>query len=101
MEGSAIQSLEEVDKPGVRIAAIPGAAWRLWLDANIKEAEVKTLDRAVYESKEEMEKLFAAGEVDVMAGLRSGGRAHPRRALHVRAAGGGLPLGQAGRGGVP
>ena len=136
--------LSEVDKPGVKIAAIDGAAWALWLDANIQHAEVrgrsvqwpgsrahsavelfssflllrvsippvrwlcglhekmkarfkrqnatrsailrtakrwqplrrsrsrevKKIDRAVYEGSG-VAKLFASGDVDVMAGLRA------------------------------
>lgn len=95
-DASPITALEEVDQPGVKIAAIDGAAWALWLDANIKNAEVKKVDRAVYEGAG-VAKLFASGEVDVMAGLRSnllpvgkmgppGGRALPGSFFSVQQA---------------
>jgi len=63
--GSTIQSMEDVDKPGVKIAVTGRAAYGLWLQNNIKHAELiktDTLDSA-YER-------FVADKLDVLAGLR-------------------------------
>ena len=38
--GSPITSLAEVDRPGVRIATSAGAAYTLWLERNIKQAQL-------------------------------------------------------------
>ena len=63
--GSPIQSIEDVDKPGVRIAVSARSAYDLWLDRNIKQAE---LCRA--EGIEASFQLFVDQEMDVLAGLR-------------------------------
>lgn len=63
--GSAIGSIAEVDRPGVRIAVTGRAAYGLWLERNIRHAELvrtDTLDSA-YE-------VFVAEGLDVLAGLR-------------------------------
>jgi polar amino acid transport system substrate-binding protein len=63
--GSRLQSIGDVDKPGVRIAVTGRSAYGLWLDRNIKQAELlksATLDSA-YEQ-------FVAGKLDALAGLR-------------------------------
>lgn len=39
--GSPIQSIEEVDRPGVRISVSARSAYDLWLERNIKQAEIR------------------------------------------------------------
>ena len=63
--GSAIQSIAEVDRPGVRIAVTARAAYDLWLEANIKHA---TLVRA--QGLDGAFELFVNDKLDVLAGLR-------------------------------
>ncbi|HZC17088.1 MAG TPA: transporter substrate-binding domain-containing protein [Caulobacteraceae bacterium] len=65
--GSAIMTIAEVDRPGVRIAALAKAAYDLWLERNIRCA---SLVRAA--SAEAAAKLLADGEADVLAALRPG-----------------------------
>lgn len=63
--GSSIQSIAEVDRPGVRIAVTGRSAYGLWLDRNIEQAELvrsDTLDSA-YEQ-------FVADGLEALAGLR-------------------------------
>jgi polar amino acid transport system substrate-binding protein len=63
--GSAIKTIAEVDRPGVRIAVTGRSAYGLWLDRNIKHAELvrsDTLDSA-YEQ-------FVKDKLDALAGLR-------------------------------
>lgn len=63
--GSAIASLADVDAEGVRIAVTGRAAYGLWLDRNIKKAELvrsATLDDALND--------FLTQKLDVLAGLR-------------------------------
>ena len=63
--GSAIQSIAEVDRPGVRIAVTARAADDLWREANIKHA---TLVRA--QGLDGAFELFVNDKLDVLAGLR-------------------------------
>lgn len=63
--GSPIQRIEDVDKPGVRIAVSARSAYDLWLERNIKNAE---LVRA--EGLDASYDLFVKGGLDVLAGLR-------------------------------
>ena len=65
--GSSITTIEEVDRPGVRIAAPGRSAYGLWLDRNIEHA---TLVRSG--SGPEAFAQFVAKQLDVLAGLRSG-----------------------------
>lgn len=63
--GSPLKTLADVDRPGVRIAVTGRAAYGLWLDRNIKHAELlrsDTLDSA-YEQ-------FVRDKLDALAGLR-------------------------------
>ncbi len=63
--GSPITTLDDVDKPSTRIAVTGRAAYGLWLERNIKHAELiktDTLDSA-YDT-------FVADKLDVLAGLR-------------------------------
>lgn len=65
--GSPIIGLEEVDRPGVRIAVMGGSAFGLWLDRNIKHAELVRAD-----SLGTAAETFARERLDVLAGLRPG-----------------------------
>jgi len=63
--GSPIQSVEEVDRPGIRIAVAARAAYQLWLTDNIKHAELKLatgLDGSF--------NLFVEEGLEAYAGLR-------------------------------
>lgn len=63
--GSPLKTLKDVDQPGVRIAVTGRAAYGLWLDRNIKHAELVrsgTLDSA-YEQ-------FVADKLEALAGLK-------------------------------
>jgi polar amino acid transport system substrate-binding protein len=63
--GSPIKTVAEVDRKGVRIAVTGRSAYGLWLDRNIKEAELirsDTLDSA-YDQ-------FVAEKLEALAGLR-------------------------------
>ena len=63
--GSALKALPDVDRKGVRIAVTGRSAYGLWLDRNIKHAELVrsgTLD-AAYDQ-------FVADKLDALAGLR-------------------------------
>ena len=63
--GSSIQSVEEVDRQGVRISVYGRSAYGLWLSGNIKHAElVKTdgIDRSF--------DAFVDQELEALAGLR-------------------------------
>jgi polar amino acid transport system substrate-binding protein len=63
--GSAIKSIAEVDKPGIRIAVTGRSAYGLWLDRNIKQATLvrsDTLDSALDQ--------FTKEKLDALAGLR-------------------------------
>jgi polar amino acid transport system substrate-binding protein len=63
--GSPLQSIADVDRPGVRIAVTGRSAYGLWLDRNIKHAALvrsDTLDSA-YEQ-------FVRDRLDALAGLR-------------------------------
>jgi len=63
--GSAIQSLADVDQAGVRIASTARAAYDLWLERNIRHAEViraPSIDNA-YE-------IFISMNLDALAGLK-------------------------------
>ncbi|WP_206932672.1 transporter substrate-binding domain-containing protein [Roseococcus thiosulfatophilus] len=63
--GSAITSLDEVDRPGTRIAVAARAAYDLWLERNIRHA---TLVRA--EGLDGAMDLYLRDGLDVLAGLR-------------------------------
>ena len=63
--GSPLQTIADVDAPGVRIAVTARSAYGLWLDRNIRHAELirsPTLDTA-YEQ-------FLRERLDALAGLR-------------------------------
>lgn len=63
--GSPLKTIADVDAPGVRIAVTGRAAYGLWLDRNIKHAELvrsETLDSAYQQ--------FVSDKLDALAGLR-------------------------------
>jgi polar amino acid transport system substrate-binding protein len=63
--GSSLRAVAEVDRAGVRIAVTGRSAYGLWLDRNIKHAQLvrsDTLDSA-YDQ-------FVADKLDALAGLR-------------------------------
>jgi polar amino acid transport system substrate-binding protein len=63
--GSPLRTIEEVDRPGVRIAIAARSAYDLWLSRHLRHAELvraPSLD-ASYD-------LFVADRLDALAGLR-------------------------------
>jgi len=42
--GSSLTTIEDVDKPGIRISAMKGSAYELWLRRNLKAAELVYAD---------------------------------------------------------
>ena len=65
--GSSISRIEEVDRPGVRIAVTARAAYDLWLERNIKHA---TLVRG--QNQAETISIFQKDGLEALAGLRPG-----------------------------
>ncbi len=65
--GSAITSIDDVDRPGVRIASAPRAAYDLWLERNLHHAEL-VRSTSLAGSFE----LFVEQGLDALAGLRPG-----------------------------
>jgi polar amino acid transport system substrate-binding protein len=63
--GSPIASLDGVDKPGNRIAVAGRSAYGLWLDRNIKQAELVRTD-----SLDASFDAFVEGKLEALAGLR-------------------------------
>jgi polar amino acid transport system substrate-binding protein len=62
--GSPITRIEEVDRPGIRIASRRGAAYGLWLERNIKQAELILSESAEGPFQQfVVEKLEAYGSV--------------------------------------
>ena len=63
--GSPIQSIDDVDKPGVKISVTGRSAYGLWLENNIRQAELvrtDTLDSSF--------EKFVEDKLDVLAGLK-------------------------------
>jgi polar amino acid transport system substrate-binding protein len=65
--GSPLTSVEEVDQPGIRISVSAGSAYGLWLERNIRRAELLTAT-----SGGEANRRFLADKLEALAGLRSG-----------------------------
>src|SRR5581483_3987081 len=63
--GSPLQKIADVDKPGIRIAVTGRAAYGLWLDRNIKHAQLGKTD-----SLDSAYEKFVADKLDALAGLR-------------------------------
>ena len=63
--GSTIQSIADVDKPGNRISVSKGSAYELWLERNIKNAELVRANGipAAFEQ-------FVSQKMDALASLR-------------------------------
>lgn len=61
---SPLRSVDEVDRPGKRIIVKSGAAYELWLTANLKHAELTRVA-----SSEESFERFVSEKFDVEAGL--------------------------------
>ncbi|MDP9095949.1 MAG: transporter substrate-binding domain-containing protein [Pseudomonadota bacterium] len=62
--GSSLQSVDEVDRPGLRIAVAARTAYGLWLDRNIRHAELVRSD-----SLDASFEQFQRDGLDVLAGL--------------------------------
>jgi len=62
---SPFASIDDVDRPGVRVASAPRAAYDLWLERNLRHAE---LVRST--SVDGSFKLFVEQHLDALAGLR-------------------------------
>lgn len=65
--GSPLQSIADVDKAGVRIAVMGRAAFGLWLERNIKSAELVRTDSLASATEQ-----FVRDKLDALAGLRPG-----------------------------
>ena len=65
--GSPIQGVAEVDQPGRRIAVTARSAYGLWLENNIRRAELLQFDDA-----DSAIKAFVGDKMDAYAGLRPG-----------------------------
>ena len=63
--GSAIRAVGEVDQPGKRLAVTARSAYGLWLENNIKKAELVQFDSA-----DAAVKAFVDEKMDAYAGLR-------------------------------
>jgi polar amino acid transport system substrate-binding protein len=74
---STIQKSGDVDRAGVKVGAVKGQSQELFVSSHLKNAQVKVF--ATMPPTPELEKLFAAGEVDVFAINR-------QRALDAQAA---------------
>ncbi len=65
--GSPITSIAEVDQPGKRIAVTARSAYGLWLENNIKKAELIQFEKA-----DDAIKAYVDQKMDAYAGLRPG-----------------------------
>ena len=64
--GSSLNSIDDVDQPGIRISVPARAAFELWLTDNIKHAELhRAPGRQAYDD-------FIEQKMDALAGLRAG-----------------------------
>lgn len=64
--GSTIQTIADVDRPGIRIAISGKSAYDLYLSRNLKHAEL------IRERGDAVFRKFVEDKLDVMAGLRPG-----------------------------
>jgi polar amino acid transport system substrate-binding protein len=67
LAGSPITRIDEVDQPGKRLAVTARSAYGLWLENNVKKAQLLQFDNADAALKE-----FDSGNADAYAGLRPG-----------------------------
>ena len=65
--GSALMTIKEVDRPGVRIAVMARSAYDLWLVRNIQHAQLVCAD-----SGDAAVDLFVNDQLEALAGLRPG-----------------------------
>lgn len=65
--GSRLQTIADVDAPGVRIAVAGRSAYGLWLDRNIRHAELVRADSLGGATEQ-----FIQGKLEALAGLRPG-----------------------------
>jgi len=65
--GSLLNTIADVDRPGVRIAVTARSAYDLWLERNIKHAQLLRSD-----SLTSAVDLFVRDKLDALAGLRPG-----------------------------
>lgn len=65
--GSPLKTIADVDKPGVRIAVSARSAYDLWLERNIKHAELVRSDGLANATEK-----FGRDKLDALAGLRPG-----------------------------
>jgi polar amino acid transport system substrate-binding protein len=65
--GSPLQTIADVDAPGVRIAVAGRSAYGLWLDRNIKHAELVRADGLGVATEQ-----FMRDKLEALAGLRPG-----------------------------
>jgi len=63
--GSPISTIDEVDRPGIRVAVKARAAYSLWLEENLKHAELVLTDTV-----DGSFDAFVEGKLDALAGLR-------------------------------
>ena len=63
--GSPIRTIDEVDRPGNRVAVKARAAYSLWLEENLKHAELVLTDTV-----EGSLEVFVERELEALAGLR-------------------------------
>jgi polar amino acid transport system substrate-binding protein len=64
--GSPLRTIADVDKPGVRIAVSARSAYDLWLERNIRHAELVRSDGLASATE------FVRDKLDALAGLRPG-----------------------------
>ncbi len=65
--GSSLKTITEVDAAGVRIAVTGRSAYGLWLDRNIKHAELVRTNSLASATEQ-----FVRGKLEALAGLRPG-----------------------------
>jgi polar amino acid transport system substrate-binding protein len=65
--GSPIRNVAEVDQPGKRIAVTARSAYGLWLENNVKKAQLQQFDSATAALEQ-----FDSEKMDAYAGLRPG-----------------------------
>jgi polar amino acid transport system substrate-binding protein len=65
--GSPLKTIADVDRPGVRIAVTARSAYDLWLERNIRHAELVRSDSLASATEK-----FVRDKLDALAGLRPG-----------------------------
>lgn len=62
---SPIQTMQDIDKPGIRVAVGKGAAYDLYLTRSLQHAEIIRTN-----GKDKVMDIFRSGQADVAAGIR-------------------------------